>query len=153
MSVVACSADSRASSSDSLAPGAPVRRAAVHVEIALDLAPFLGQQHRQQEARPEHLAESGEQAACARSVGMLFGRGRARRSRAAPHLDVPVFDFGQPAIEVLLLRVGLGVGEQAIQIRRIGFVLPVVLEGVEVGSVRPCSGRLRAPVNPSPASP
>src|SRR5687768_10656044 len=49
-----------------------------------------------------------------------------------PHYHVPVLDIRQPRINVLLLCVGLGGREQAIEIRRVCLVLPMVLEGVDV---------------------
>ena len=105
----------------------------MHVEVAFHLAPFLGEQHRQQEAGPEHLAEQREQPR-ARARPECAGRATVLRGAARPDLDVPVLDLGEAPVEVLLLRVRLGVGEQAIQERRVGLVLPMVLEGVEVGS-------------------
>jgi hypothetical protein len=44
-----------------------------------------------------------------------------------------VFDLGEPAIQILFLRIRLGLREKPIQERRIGFVLPMMLERVKVG--------------------
>jgi hypothetical protein len=44
-----------------------------------------------------------------------------------------VFDLGEPAIQILFLRIRLRVREKPIQERRIGFVLPMMLERVKVG--------------------
>ena len=48
-------------------------------------------------------------------------------------LDVAVLDRGQAPIQVALLRVFLRVGEKPVQVRRVRLVLPMVMEGVEVG--------------------
>jgi hypothetical protein len=50
----------------------------------------------------------------------------------SPHYDVPVFDVGKARINVALLRVGLGCGEEAIEISGVSFILPVMLELVDV---------------------
>ena len=131
MSVVACSADSRASEQRLGRARRAARRAPVHVEIASDLASFLGEQHREQKAGSQHLAEIREKPrprAGPERPGVAAVFAQQRR----PDLDVPVLDLGEPAIQVALLRVLLGVGQQPIQIRRVGLVLPVMVEGVEV---------------------
>jgi hypothetical protein len=51
----------------------------------------------------------------------------------APNAHVPILYFGEPTVQVLFLGVGFGVGKEAVEVRRIGFVLPMMLEGVEVG--------------------
>ena len=96
MSVVACSADSRASSQRLVAPGAPRAVRAMHVEIAFDLAPLLGEQHRQQKARAEQLAERARGGACARSGGTARASRPCCAQQPAPDLDVPVLDLGEP---------------------------------------------------------
>jgi hypothetical protein len=104
----------------------------MHVEVRLDLASLLGEQHGQQESRPEPAAEEGEQARTA--GGAVRAKGPAvLREQVGPDLEVTIFDVGQAAIDVLLLRVRLGLGEEAVEKRRVGLVLPVVLECVEVG--------------------
>jgi hypothetical protein len=52
--------------------------------------------------------------------------------KVAPHHDVPVLDIGEARIDVFLLRVGLGSGEQSVQVSCVRLILPVVLEGVYV---------------------
>jgi hypothetical protein len=43
-----------------------------------------------------------------------------------------ILDVGKPRVDVFLLRIRFSVGENAIQIRRVGFVLPMMLERVDV---------------------
>jgi hypothetical protein len=54
------------------------------------------------------------------------------REKVTPDYDVPVFNVGQPGVNVLLLRIRLRRGEDAIEVRGVSFVLPVVLERVDV---------------------
>ena len=49
-----------------------------------------------------------------------------------PDLNVTVLDLGQSQIQRLLLRVRLRPGKDAVQVRGIGLVLPMMLEGVKV---------------------
>jgi hypothetical protein len=49
-----------------------------------------------------------------------------------PDYDVPVFDVRQSRVNVLLFRIRLRRGEKAIEIGRVGFILPVVLESVDI---------------------
>ena len=51
-----------------------------------------------------------------------------RGEEIAPHDNVPVFDIRQARINVFFLGVGFRRAEKAIQVRRIGFILPMVLE-------------------------
>jgi hypothetical protein len=105
---------------------------AVHVEVRLHLAPLLGQQHGQEEPGPEPAAEEGQQTrACRRT--MVAGRAPVLRQQRRPDLEVAVLHLGEPAIDALLRRVRLGVGEHAVEIGSVGLVLPVVMEGLEVG--------------------
>jgi len=53
-----------------------------------------------------------------------------------PDLDVAVLDCCQSPIQVALLLIRFGVGEEAIQVRGIRLVLPMMLECVKVGSNR-----------------
>jgi hypothetical protein len=53
-----------------------------------------------------------------------------------PHYDVTIFDVGEARIDVFFLRVRLGCGEEAIEIGGVGFILPMVLELVDVDLVR-----------------
>src|SRR5674476_1223540 len=57
------------------------------------------------------------------------------RQQGGPDLEVSVFNVSQTPIDVLLGWVRLGIGQKAIEIRRIGLVLPMMLECVEVGGV------------------
>ena len=57
-----------------------------------------------------------------------------------PDLDVSILDRCKPLVDVLLFRVRLYVRQGAIQERRIGFVLPMVLEGAKVGRRRGAHG-------------
>ena len=112
------------------------RRAPMHVEIAFDLATLFGEQHRQQEFRAEHLAEAREEPRARARDESVPGSRPCVAQQAGPHLDVPVFDLGEPPVQILLLRVRLGVGQEPVQIRRVGFVLPMMGEGVEIGRRR-----------------
>ena len=50
-----------------------------------------------------------------------------------PDLDVTILYRGEASVDVLLFWVRLDIRQRAIQERRIGLVLPVMLEGMEVG--------------------
>ena len=54
------------------------------------------------------------------------------REKIAPDYNVPVFHLRKTRVNVLLVRVGFRLSENAIQKRCVSFVLPVVLEGVNV---------------------
>ena len=56
------------------------------------------------------------------------------RQQPGPYLDVLVLDLSKVEIQGLLPIVGLLGRENAVQERRVGFVLPMVLEGPEIGS-------------------
>ena len=62
------------------------------------------------------------------------------REEIGPDHDVPVFDVGEPGIDVFFLGVGLRRGEEAIEVGRVRFVLPVVLErmNIDLAGVRRC---------------
>ena len=64
--------------------------------------------------------------------------------QVAPDYDVPVLDVGQARIDILLIRVGLSGSEQAVEIRRVRLILPMVLERVYVDlpDIRPLPGGL-----------
>ena len=140
-SVVACSADSRASVSASSRPSTPVLRGAVHVEIGADLAPLLGEEHGQQEARSEAVAEEGEEPR-ARGGAVRPSRRPCRSSRSAQTSHVPVFHLGEPLVDVALRRIRLRRGEVAVEERGVGLVLPVVRELVEIRERRKASVRV-----------
>jgi hypothetical protein len=55
---------------------------------------------------------------------------------------MPVFDIGEPRVDVFLLGVWLSGGEKSVEIRRIRLVLPMVLELMEVDVV-PLDGSSR----------
>ena len=52
--------------------------------------------------------------------------------KTGPDDDVPIFDVRQSGVDVLLFWVRLRGGEKAVQIGGVRFVLPVVLEGMDV---------------------
>jgi hypothetical protein len=52
-----------------------------------------------------------------------------------PHSHVSILDFRETAIQVALLGVGLGIRQEPVQVGGVRFVLPVMGEGVEVGSM------------------
>ena len=54
------------------------------------------------------------------------------REEARPHFHVAVFHFREALVDVPLGGVGFRTGEDAVEIRGVGLVLPMVLEGVEV---------------------
>ena len=60
----------------------------------------------------------------------------ATDAAAAGVRGVPVFYIGQPTIDVLLGRIRLRVGKQSIEVGRVGLILPVMLERVEVRGAR-----------------
>jgi hypothetical protein len=55
------------------------------------------------------------------------------REEIRPDYDVSVFDIRQPGIDVLFLGVRLRRGEKPIEVGRVRFVLPVVLERMNIG--------------------
>ena len=115
----------------------------MHVEVCLDLASFFLEQHRKQEARAKPASECGEEPrAPARTE--VRRRVAVPREQIGPDNNVPIFDVGQARIDVLLFRIGFRGGEEAVQIRRIGFILPMVLERVyvDLGTLGPCLGGL-----------
>ena len=59
--------------------------------------------------------------------------------QTGPDMEMPVFHVRQSSIDVLLGRVGLRIGQQTIQERGVGLILPVMLEGIEIG----CAGLRR----------
>jgi hypothetical protein len=52
--------------------------------------------------------------------------------QVAPDYNMPVLDIGETRIDVFFLRIGLGRREQAVEVRRVRLVLPVMLERVYV---------------------
>ena len=63
--------------------GDAARGAAMHVEVAFDLASFFGEQHRQQERRAEAPAQQSRAGACARSADARATRRPCWRMRLA----------------------------------------------------------------------
>ena len=54
------------------------------------------------------------------------------REQLRPDYDVSVFDVSQPGVDVSLFWIELRGSENAIEVRGISFVLPVMLERVNV---------------------
>ena len=82
-SSLACSADSRASSSASPPPGAPARRLPMQVEVALYFAAFFAEQMRKKEVRVRTDGRARPTAGCAPSAGTAVADDRGR-SAASP---------------------------------------------------------------------
>ena len=114
--------------------------APMHVEVAFDLSAFLREEHWKEKPRPKDLSQSGQQAR-SRARTELAGITAMLPKQTAPDLHVPIFDLRQLAVEVLFLRVRLGRGQKAIQIRCISFVLPMVREGIQIGLSGSSRGR------------
>src|SRR5690348_8445638 len=104
----------------------------MHREVAAHFASLFREQRREQELGTERAAEECERA-CARTRAERRRRRAVLREQPSPDLDVPVLYGGEPLVEMLLLGIGLGFSEHAIEECSVGLVLPVVLEGVEVG--------------------
>jgi len=113
------------------------RRFLVEVEIPFDLAAFFSKEMRQQKPRSKAAAEPRQQASSRRRSERRRGL-TVLREESRPDLDVTILDCRKPPVDVLLLRVRLDISQCAIQERRIGFVLPMVLEGVKVRRRRGC---------------
>src|SRR5690348_14176234 len=99
----------------------------MEVEVSPYFATLLSQEVRKQKAGSESTAEPREQPGargrteCRRRVAVL-------REQLRPDLDVAILHGSEATVDVLLLRVGLDIRQRAIQERRIGLVLPVMLE-------------------------
>ena len=106
-------------------------RAAVHVEVAFDFAPLFREQHRKKEAGAEPPSEHREQAG-ARGWAMRSQPMAVLGQQLLPHLHVPVFDVGEAKVQGLLVRVRFRGRQDTIQKGGVGFVLPMVFEGVQV---------------------
>lgn len=75
------------------------------------------------------------------------------RHEVTPYNDVPFLDVGKARVDVLLVRVGLGFREDAVEVRGVRLVLPVMLERVEVGGRAGHPGIIHIPAGkPSDAS-
>ena len=103
----------------------------MHVEVAFDLATLFLEQHRQKKPGAEHLAERGKQSrASARAEWP--GRMPKLRHEVAPDDDVTLLYIGQPCVNVFLFRVRLRMGQDPVQEGSVGFILPVMLERVNI---------------------
>ena len=103
----------------------------MHVEVRLDLAAFLLEQHREEKAGAEpatELREKSRPSAWTES----WRRASISGKQICPDYDVPIFNVGKPGIGVSFFRIRLGGGENAIEVRGIRLVLPMVLERVNV---------------------
>src|SRR5690242_4864924 len=109
----------------------------MHVEVCLYLTPLLREEHRQQESGAEHASQRRKQAR-ARAGPERPNGSTVIREQLRPDLDVPVLDGGQAQIEVPLLGVSLRARQYTIQVRGVGLVLPMMLEGVQVGDGARC---------------
>src|SRR3954452_3586913 len=106
----------------------------MHVEVRFDFTSLFLEKHRQKEPRTE---PSTERCQDSRAPARLeLGRGVAvPRQKIWLHDDVAVLDVGESSVDVLLLWVRFGVRKDAIQVRRVSFVLPMMLERVDVGVI------------------
>ena len=103
----------------------------MHVEIRFDFPTLFLEQHRQEETRTKPATQCREQSRA--TAGPEFRRRMTVLiEEFCPDDYVAVFDIREPGIDVFLLGVGFGGGEQSVQIRCVGFVLPVVLERVDI---------------------
>jgi len=105
---------------------------AMHVEIRLYLATLFLEKHRKEESRPEQLSDSREEAS-APAWPKLLQCATMLRHQVTPDNYMAVLYRGQPRVNVLLSRIGLGSGENTIEVGRVSLILPMVLEGVEIG--------------------
>src|SRR3954462_3421826 len=115
----------------------------MHVEIRFDFTPLFLEKHRQKESRTEPPTECCQDARA--PARLESGRGMAvPRQKICPHDDVSVLDVGESSGNVFLLWGRFGVRKDAVQICCVGFVLPMVLErmDVDVIGVRSSGGGL-----------
>ena len=103
----------------------------MQIEVSPYFATLLSKEVRKQKAGSESTPEPREQAG-ARGRTEWQRRVTVLGEQLRPDLDVAVLHRGEATVDVLLLRVGLDVRQGAIQERRIGLVLPVMLESMEV---------------------
>jgi hypothetical protein len=54
------------------------------------------------------------------------------REQVTPYNNMAVFYFRQAGVDVLFSRIGFRVSEDPVEVRRVGLVLPMVLEGMKV---------------------
>jgi hypothetical protein len=120
----------------------------VHVEIAFYLAAFLLKQHGEKESGTEKLSERGKKT-CARTWTKRLWGVAVLRQQIAPDNYMPVFDSGKAGVNVFLARVRFSLGKYSIEECCVGFVLPMMLERVNIGLVTLatpglCGGRHRS---------
>jgi hypothetical protein len=108
-----------------------VRRRAMQVQVSLDLTAFLGQEHRKQKAGAKALTEPRQQAGSATGLER-FRRPAVLGQQLAPDLNVAILDGRQFLVDVALVLVRFGAGQDAVQIGRVGLVLPVMFECFQV---------------------
>src|SRR5262245_57097911 len=75
-----------------VAAGCPSRRGPMHVQVAPDLSPLLGQQHREEKAWAEELAERCQETR-ARSRPERARRTPVLGEELRPHLNVSILDL------------------------------------------------------------
>ena len=101
------------------------------LEVRFDFASLFFQQHRQQESGSEPFTECRQQ-----TRSTAWTKARRRMSvlfeKVRPDHYVPIFDVRQSRIDVFLFWIRFRGGEDAIQIGGIRFILPVMLERVNV---------------------
>jgi len=103
----------------------------MHVQVGFYSSPFLLEKHWQKKPRPECASQSCEQSRS--SAGPeLSGRATVLGHEVAPYDYMPVFDRSESSVNVLPPGVGFGLGEDAVEVGGIRFILPVMLEGVQV---------------------
>src|SRR5213594_2889160 len=104
----------------------------MEVEISLDLLPFLPQQEWEEISRPESASEPRahlgiERRLRAPNLVAVLGE------QLPPHLHVPLFHAGQLDVDVFLVGIGLLTCQREIQIRGVGFVLPMMEPLLHIG--------------------
>ena len=106
----------------------------MHVEVRFNFTPFFGEEHWEQKSGAKPPAKPLQQ------LGAACWLERADTTavfhyQIGPNRDMTVFDVGEAPVHIGLLRVWFERGEDAIQVRGVGLVLPVMLKGVQVGNV------------------
>jgi hypothetical protein len=107
----------------------------VQIEVAFDFAAFLGEEHGEEEPRAKAAAQPRQQPGPAAGAEWVW-RLAMLAEQGAPDLDVSVFNLGEPLVDIALGLIGLGGRQDAVQERRVGLVLPVVLKCVQIGRRR-----------------
>ena len=104
----------------------------MEVEVPFDLLALFTQQHRQQIARAEAPAEPRPQLGV-QGRPRVIDRVAVLAEELAPHLHVALFDAGELDVDVLAMRIGFLAGEGEVEEGCVGFILPMVEPGVDVG--------------------